>query len=286
MIIGSAVNALAVVAPKLAGRAAFRMFGYAGARAPLRDSETPIHAAAVVDPLTVNGKKVLTYRWGDGRRPVLLVHGWQSRAARFAALIPRLRAQGYTPISFDAPGNGDSAGRFTNAFEYVQTIKQIQHRYGPFEAIVAHSFGAVCAFLALREGVRAGRLVTISGVADFGPMADGFIRMTGLSPRSKAAMIARMATVFGPGTWHRLSATHRPQEIDVPVLVIHDMGDRVVDPGQAARIAEAYGAQARRLDTAGLGHHRILADPAVLDAALAFLTSPAATPPPEVARTT
>jgi pimeloyl-ACP methyl ester carboxylesterase len=275
MIIGSAVNGLALVAPALAGRAAFRMFGYAGARAPLRDSESAVHAAATVDPLTVNGKRVLTYRWGDGLRPVLLIHGWQSRAARFAAFIPRLRAMGYTPISFDAPGNGDSGGRFTNAFEYVEATRQIQHRYGPFEAIIAHSFGAICAFLAVRDGVRAGRLVTISGVADFEQLADGFVRLAGLSPRAKAALTARTASLFGPEPWQRLSGTHRPEEIDLPILAIHDDGDRVVDPGQAARITTAYGDRARRIVTTGLGHHRILADPAVLDAALTFLTRPA-----------
>jgi pimeloyl-ACP methyl ester carboxylesterase len=275
MIIGSAVNGLALVAPTLAGRAAFGMFGYTGARAPLRDSESAVHTAAVAEPITVHGKRVLTYRWGDGRRPVLLIHGWQSRASRFAAFIPRLQALGYTPISFDAPGNGDSGGRFTNAFEYVEAIKQIQQRYGPAEAIVAYSFGAICAFLALRDGGRAGRLVTISGAADFEQLADSFIRLAGLSPRVKAALTARTASLFGPSPWQRLSATHRPEEIDLPILAIHDEGDRFVDPGQAALLAEAYGDRARRIVTTGLGHHRILTDPAVIDAALAFLTQPA-----------
>lgn len=275
MIVGSAVNGLALVAPALAGRAAFGLFGYAGARAPLRDGEATVHAAADVDPITVNGKKVLIYRWGDGSRPVLLIHGWQSRASRFAALIPRLGDLGYTPISFDAPGNGGSGGRSTNAFEFVEAIKQIQHRYGPFEAIVAHSFGAICAFLALRDGVRAGRLVTISGVAEFEHLADGFVALAGLSPRSKAALTARTATLFGPNPWQRLSGTHRPEQITLPILAIHDDGDRVIDPGQATRITDAYGNQARRITTTGLGHHRILADPTVLDATLTFLTEPA-----------
>ena len=93
--------------------------------------------------------------------------------------------------------------------------------------------------------------------------------------RELAALAARTATLFGPEPWQRLSGTHRPEEIDLPILAIHDEGDRVVDPGQAARITEAYGRRARRITTTGLGHHRILADPAVLDAALAFLTSPA-----------
>ena len=275
MIAGTVVNGLAVVAPALAGRAAYRMFAYAGARVRLRDSEAAVHAEAVVDPIIVNGNEVRTYRWGDGSRPVLLIHGWQSRASRFAAFIPRLRELGYTAVSFDAPGNGESGGRFTTAVDFAEAARQIQRRYGPFEAIVTHSFGSLCAFLAVRDGVRAGRLVTISGVADFGLLAGEFARQVGLSPRSRAALATRTGQLFGTELWRRLSARYRPEEIDLPTLVIHDQDDRVIDPGQAAVITEAFGSRVRRIVTSGLGHHRILGDPAVIDATLSFLTEPA-----------
>jgi hypothetical protein len=41
-------------------------------------------ATASVGAPTVGGKRAVTYTWGDGDRPVLLVHGWESRASRSA----------------------------------------------------------------------------------------------------------------------------------------------------------------------------------------------------------
>jgi pimeloyl-ACP methyl ester carboxylesterase len=275
MIVSHVLNGLAVVAPPLAGRAAFRMFGYAGARAPLRDSEAAVHAEAVTDRLTVNGKRVVAYRWGDGGRPVLLLHGWQSRASRFAGFVRGLRALGHTAISFDAPAHGASGGRFTTAYDYLEAVEQIQRRYGRYDAIIAHSFGAIAAYLAVRTGVRAGRLVTISGAAEFDVLAGAFARQAGLSPRTLAALTGRTERLFGPDGWRQLSGTYRPDQITVPILAVHDDADRVVEVSQSVRVAEAYGARARLLRTTGLGHHRILGDLAVIGTALDFLAEPA-----------
>ncbi|WP_238162986.1 alpha/beta hydrolase [Kribbella capetownensis] len=73
----------------------------------MRESERAIHEAARVE--VVDG--VVTYAWGDGRRPVLLVHGWRSRASRYAGFVARLLELGYSPVSFDAPGHGDTPCR-------------------------------------------------------------------------------------------------------------------------------------------------------------------------------
>ena len=276
MIIGSAVNGLALVAPALAGRAAFRMFGYAGARAPLRDSEAAVQAAAVVDPITVNGKKVLTYRWGDGPRPVLLIHGWQSRASRFAAFIPRLQRPGL---------HADQLRRAGQRRLRRPVHQRLRLRRGDQRASsigTGHSkrssptpSGPSARSWRCATGCRAGRLVTISGVADFEPLADGFIRLAGLSPRVKAALAARTASLFGPDPWQRLSGTYRPRRSTCrswrSTTRATGSSTRARPPGSPT----AYGGQARRIGTTGLGHHRILADPAVLDAALAFLTEPA-----------
>ena len=76
----------------------------------MREPERAIHDLARTSSITVNDKRVAVYAWGDGGRPVLLVHGWQSRAARFASFVRPLIDRGFSPISFDAPANGDSTG--------------------------------------------------------------------------------------------------------------------------------------------------------------------------------
>lgn len=72
-----------------------------------------------------------------------------------------------------------------------------------------------------------------------------------------------------------------------PILLVHDMDDDVIDPAQSRAIAAAYGPQARLIETTGLGHSRILADPDVIASAVEFAVSGAAPVPsaaPAVAR--
>jgi pimeloyl-ACP methyl ester carboxylesterase len=60
-------------------------------------------------------------------------------------------------------------------------------------------------------------------------------------------------------------------EVDpVPTLVVHDRRDRQTAYADAARLV-ALLPQAELVTTEGLGHRRILADPAVVRAVVAFI---------------
>jgi pimeloyl-ACP methyl ester carboxylesterase len=277
-LVGTALNRSSLVAPGLAGKGCFRLFRNAKPRGKIRDGEREVHDRAVVEELSVNGKRVVTYRWGDGARPVLLVHGWQSRASRFAGFVPRLEAAGFSPIGFDAPGHGDSGGRTTTILEYRETIRLLQARYGPFDAAIAHSFGVLAAFLALRGTLNAARLVTIAGVSEMQFLFDEFCRRLALNDLLIPDRRRRIEQDMFPDTaenWQRFDATHRREEITPPMLVIHDHNDDTAPITQAHRLKAAYGDQAQLITTAGLGHRKILNHPAVIDAALDFLTVPA-----------
>jgi pimeloyl-ACP methyl ester carboxylesterase len=275
-LVRTALNATSLVAPRMAGRAAFELFRHPIRRGRLRAAEREVHHGAQVEQLAVNGKRVTAYRWGDCSRPVLLLHGWQSRTSRYAPLVPQLRALGFSPIGFDAPGHGESAGRATTILEYRELIGQLQDRYGPFEAIVAHSFGVTCAFLALRTGIRAERLVAVAGVTEGRFLVDGFRAQLGLDARTERDLTRRIEQDLFPGLdaiWERFDAAHRPEEVGVPVLVVHDEDDSMVPPAQAHRLKAAYGDQVELLITRGLGHRRILTEPIVLDHVVGFLAA-------------
>ena len=61
-----------------------------------------------------------------------------------------------------------------------------------------------------------------------------------------------------------------------PLLVVHDRDDREVPWQDGAAIAAAWPG-ARRVDTVGLGHQRILRDPAVVQAVAEFVAEAAPT---------
>jgi len=273
-LIGAGLNAASRVSPKLAGKVGYELFCSPMPRRKVRDFERDAHEQASVRTIIVNGKRTSTYRWGDGSKPVLMLHGWQSRGSCFADFIPRLQARGLTPICFDAPGHGDSGGRATTIVEYCKIARELQSTYGTFEAILGHSLGAMAAFLAARSGIETSRLVAISGPTDFDYLVDSFCRELKLADPLKQDLRNRLETrLFADEAdmWSRFSALHRPAEIAAPILVIHDDQDSRVNSEQARRLAAAYGVQAKLIITHDLGHQRILRDPGVIDQAVQFI---------------
>jgi pimeloyl-ACP methyl ester carboxylesterase len=275
-LVRTALNLSSRIAPRPAGRAALIVFRRPPGRTALRPGEPELLAEARSGQLSVNGKTVVTYQWGDGSRPVLLVHGWASRAARLRPFVVALRDLGYTPVAFDAPGHGASAGHGTTLLEYREIIRQLHAEHGTFEAVVAHSFGVLATFFALRDGVSARRIVGIGGVARFDDVIDGFCAALGLRrPVGRALRRSIERTLF-PGErdiWRRFDATHRPEGVAADVLLFHDEDDDVVGADQSRLLADAYGARARLVVTRGLGHRRILADPGVVAAAVDFVAA-------------
>ncbi|MFE7584413.1 alpha/beta fold hydrolase [Streptomyces gardneri] len=279
-LVRTVLNTTARLAPGPAGRMAFHLFVRPLGRARPRPEEQALFAAARTGHLRVRGKDVVTYAWGDGRRPVLLVHGWSSRASRLTAFAEALLARGYSPVAFDAPGHGESPGRASNIIEYRDIIRELHARHGDFDAVVAHSFGVLATHLALRdgqgEGVRAARLVGLGGVGSFAMLLAGFRAGFGVSDlvvRRMRAYVERRIAPGEPGIWDRFDADGAAAELALPVLLFHDEDDDMVPVVQARRLARAHGDRARLVVTRGLGHRRILTDPGVVAEAVEFVTA-------------
>ncbi|MET4926448.1 alpha/beta hydrolase [Streptomyces sp. PSRA5] len=262
----TALNSASYMSPRLAGRAAFRLFRRPRGRSRLRPDERPVMDRAEVGEIVVGGERAVSYRWGTGERPVLLVHGWESRGSRFAALVPDLLDLGLSPVAFDAPGHGEGTGESSTIIDLRDIIAALDGEHGPFEAVVAHSLGVTATFLALRDGgVRAERVVAISGVPDFGYLVDGFCARLGLRARLNAELRGRIERELFPGEgdiWSGFSVPRTPAEVEWPlsVLVVHDEDDDMVDPAHSHALADTLGDRAELVVTRGLGHRRILGD--------------------------
>jgi pimeloyl-ACP methyl ester carboxylesterase len=268
------LNGLSYVSRRLAGAGAFALFHMPLARSRMRTVERALAEQARVGRVEAGGASAVTYQWGDGTRPVLLVHGWQSRGSRLSDFVPGLLDQGYSVVTFDAPGHGDAPGRSTSILQYRDVITALHERYGTFEGLVAHSLGVLGSFFALRHGATAKRVVTISGVCDFSYLVEEFCAQLRLGARPKALLYERVGARLFPGApadRTPFSVTHTAREVDVPVLVVHDEDDTRIAVAQARRLSGAFGARARLVTTRGLGHRRILGDPDVVRTVQEFI---------------
>jgi len=160
------VRAADRLAPAIAGRLALPLFRQVRPVLPVRSADRAVHEHAARGTITVRGRDIVTYSWGSGPETVLVVHGWRGRASQFAPIVRELRAEGFRVIGFDAPANGDSAGRRTDIRDYLAAIDELQRRHGMFRLVVGHSFGALAALTAVHEGTAAGGVVAIAGMAD------------------------------------------------------------------------------------------------------------------------
>ncbi|MFF3209861.1 alpha/beta hydrolase [Streptomyces sp. NPDC002886] len=281
-LLSTTLNITARVAPGPVGRVAFALFVRPLGRPKVKPGEAEVMARAVTGRLVVDGIPVTTYRWGDGDRPVLIVHGWTSRASRFAGFVEALLAEGRTVVSFDAPGHGESGGRATTILRQREIIRRLHERHGEFSAVLAHSFGVVSTFFALRDGIRADRIVGIGAIADFDFLAERFRAMLGVNQAVEDAMrrhVQRRLFPAEPDIWPRFDACRNPEEIPSEILLVHDADDDTAAPGQSRALAAAYGERARLIETSGLGHRRILLDPEVIATTVEFLSATPSTTP-------
>ncbi|MFA6083707.1 alpha/beta fold hydrolase [Mucilaginibacter sp.] len=97
--------------------------------------------------LQING-----FKWGNGKRRVLITHGWGSKAADFTELIAALQENpNLEIITFDAPANGSSDGELSNFLLFVEAAKAIIQKTGAPHVVIGHSFGAMANVVALND---------------------------------------------------------------------------------------------------------------------------------------
>jgi pimeloyl-ACP methyl ester carboxylesterase len=204
------------------------------------------------------------WRWGTGPN-VLLVHGWEGRGSQLGAFVAPLVAAGMSVTAFDAPGHGDSPDHRLYLTDLADSIADVAAHVGPLHGIVAHSFGAAAVLLAhARAGVQAPRNVLVAPNVLIDDSLQRFARTVGLDDADRAALEHRIAehtaTPLESLALERLARTR-----DAALLVIHDRDDREVSFEHCVRLAATW-PNAQLIATQGLGHRRILRDPAVLAA--------------------
>lgn len=228
-------------------------------------------------------------------RPVaLLVHGWEGRGSQLGAFVPALAARGFEVALFDHLGHGASDGRRSSLLGMRDGVEAVVAHLGAHRvcAVVAHSMGSAAVTLAADRGgltAPALRLVYVAPPYDlvryFGHYLELVVGDRDLLPD----MLRRMERRFGVSVAdvHYDNVLPRRKE---PLLVLHSTDDLDVTEEAGRAVAAGWpGAQFEAFE--GLGHRRVLRDPAVVARAVDFLGAatsapacPAIPPAPEPRR--
>ena len=220
--------------------------------------------------LEVNNQTIATYVWGDPTQQpyALLVHGWSSFGLRFLPWVNHLREAGFAVVTFDQPGHGHSTGELCTLPDFVKTIHAIGGLYGKAALAIGHSLGGAAVTLAQGEHWHAERIVAIAPPSNMESAVERFMRFVRLGPHLRDQLIG----------WHEQATGVNVRDLDVrrhlpalgqPCLIVHDLDDFEVPWGEGELYARHWH-NASLLTTQGLGHHKILDAPAVIDAVLAF----------------
>lgn len=104
------------------------------------------------------------FSWGNGKRKVLLTHGWASKALDFYELIIELqKIEDLEIIAFDSPGNGSSISEFSNLMLYADSVKSIVSNYAQPDVLIGHSLGGMANVIALQVlGLKPHLLISIA----------------------------------------------------------------------------------------------------------------------------
>ncbi|MCF6223056.1 MAG: alpha/beta hydrolase [Flavobacteriaceae bacterium] len=214
-------------------------------------------------------KKVMVYSYGYSRKKVLLVHGWSGRGTQLYQLADKILENQMMVISFDAPAHGLSSGKITIMNEFVKTILELESKYGPFHAVIGHSFGGMSLLNAISSGLKTEKLVTIGTDDAVTEILMNFVKKMELKP-----IIAEDLAKFHLKKYDididTYSSHHNAKKVEIPTLVIHDSEDKYVPVSSAFSIRQNL-KNGELLITNGLGHHKIFKDNKIMQRIVNFI---------------
>lgn len=242
---------------------------------PPRRTKRDISADGRPFELTTSGATVRGHRWGDNEKIIYLIHGWGSSSTQLDSFVKPLLEAGFAVVAYDALSHGSSdpgpSGRGrSNALEHRDVLKAVVAAHGPAYGVVAHSLGSMVAALAMRDGIVPQRAVYVAPMIDITSYGEPFVRILGGGPRIWAKFITRVERRFGLRISYFDLAAMASELNTPPLLIVHDRDDHETSWDASRRLASSW-PDAQLLTTTGLGHNRILSDPAVVSAAVDFI---------------
>lgn len=253
--IGFYLNIFALIAPKAAGKKGFELFCW-----PRRIKMKPhqlefLNQADEKFTIHYAEKKVQAYRWGNGEKKILLLHGWQSHSYWWRYVINRLSKEEFTIFSLDAPGHGLSEGDFLNLPHYSGLIEQFIVEQKSLHAVLTHSFGGFASVYALHKmpHLQVSKMVVMAAPGEVEYFFKYYQAVLGLSQKATQVITHHFIKVIGhPPSYFQIKEFAKT--LTQTGLIIHDTEDKEAPYKNALSLNQSW-KNSKLISTSGLGHH-------------------------------
>jgi len=224
--------------------------------------------------LPFTGGELAVTTWGNSGPAVLLMHGWGGARAQMTGFVDALLFAGYRVVAYDQPAHGESDGRTTNLLEIAPTMDLIAKQEGPFEAIIAHSFGTLITSYALvnRNFPPPSKLVYFGAFNSLLDSLPRFQVLAGLSDEIMNGLRDMIYENFGRDVLDAIVNETLTPQINIPALMFHDVADNVTPVEDSRAIAKVW-RNAQFIETEGLGHRGALQSKEIHEQVVKFLKS-------------
>lgn len=266
-----ALQLYARVSPRKAGQL-FNRMAFRPSRLPMPTRyEHLLDNTDSYTQLQHGSRTIPVYSWGQG--PVILgVHGWAGAGIQFGAWVDPLVEAGYRVVLFDAPAHGRAQGESTDLFEMADVTARVAASVGQVHGVLAHSLGCIAVARSIADGLQTNYLAMLAPPVSLAATMKSLGRQFGLSPEALSVHLQLMEEQFGASVWDELNLETLSLSLTQQGLIVIDDDDTSVSPEESQRVAGNW-ARAEVLRTSGLGHHRLLWSPMVVETVLRDLVS-------------
>lgn len=251
--IGLYLNLLSFLYPKKANQLTFMYFSNPREGRLKKDKLPSILQETKTESFQLNEHFFQTYIWEGNATKILLVHGWESNAARWENLITYLKKSESTIIAIDAPAHGLSSGKEFSIPQYAEYINKTVELYQP-QYIIGHSIGGkTCLYSQyLFPNNIVKKMVILGAPCDFKIIINNFANILSLNSKLAKDLEKKYINDFKQQL-EEFSAQRFVTNIKIEGLIAHDTEDTVVSINEGKKIAQAW-QNSHFIETKGLGH--------------------------------
>ena len=267
-LIGGYLDFINLVSKRIGAKHSFYVFCY-----PFKIKISPAQQkfldTAVQFKLPMDHFEIQVYKWGNGPKNVVLLHGWSSNSFRWKRYIQGLSKADYTVYAVDAPGHGNSGYKFSNVPLFARALSTLSDHINSIHTLIGHSVGGFASIYFMHTTIdhNIEKFISLAAPGSANDFISLYINALKLSKRTEENLRSYFVTYTGK-TVAQFNIEHTMDNMPNQGLIIHDEEDKDVPISYAHKMKSLW-PNAELEITKGLGHK--LRDKDVIDRVVDFV---------------